>query len=190
MNTNMLGGDGKTGDCQYDTSWNVYPGSVNRACDILVVSIEELMVKENVRKVLKEKVLQIQSSELVKRMLVSSKMDKALINGSVYDGKMKKYLYELNFLQARAIFMSRYRMWPTKANYPGRWKGTECNICGLKDTDEHISTCPGYCDIVGGSFGFDVFWDEAVLDDIVRLKGIADVVLVLMERMEVVQSIG
>ena len=86
--------------------------------------------------------------------------------------------------------MSRYRMWPTKSNYPGRWKGIDCNICGSKDTDEHIFTCPGYCDIVGGSFVFDVFWDEAVLDDIERLKEIADVVLMLIERMEEVHNCG
>ena len=141
---------------------------------------------------LKKRVVQTQTYELLKMMAVSSKMDRILVDGFgfEYDGKMKRYLYELNFIQSRAIFMSRYRMWPTKSNFPGRWEGSECNICGLKDTDEHILTCPGYCDIVGGSFVYDVFWDESVLNNIEQLKEIANVVVALIERLEVVQNVG
>ena len=132
----------------------------------------------------------MQAAELVKRMLLSSKMDNVLHSGHVYDGNMMKYLYELDFNEARAIFVSRYRMWPTKENYPGRWNGTLCNSCGSKDTDRHIFACPGYSDILQGKFQFDVFWDENVLSDMVMLKDIAQTVLQLIERMENIQKIG
>ena len=115
---------------------------------------------------LKKKIIEIQSGELLKRMILSSKMDRVIVSGYRYDGTMMKYLSELNFWQARAIFMSRYRMWPTKDHFPGRWQGTECNCCGYRDTDEHILLCPGYSDIVDGKFGFEVFWDEEVLKDV------------------------
>ena len=162
---------------------------LREACVILDVSIDDLMQEVNVRETLKQKIIKIQGAELLKRMLVSSKMDRIITSGYIYDGKMMKYLTELNFKQARAIFMSRYRMWPTKANYPGRWKGTDCNICGLKDNDEHIVLCPGYSDIVGEKFDFNVFWDKGILEDTEKLKVIADVVVILLERMEKVQNL-
>ena len=144
----------------------------------------------NVREFLKNKVTKIQSSVLSNKMLMSSKMDRFIVNGFEYSGKSMRYLNELSFLQARAIFMTRCRMWPTKANYPGRWSGSECNVCGLNDTDEHIPTCPGYYDIVAGKFEFGVFWDKVVLEDMEKLKILADVVIILIERMEKIQSIG
>ena len=121
------------------------------------VSLLDLQKENNVREVLKKKVISMQAAELMKRMLLSSKMDEVLHSGHVYDGSMMKYLRELNFSEARAIFMSSYRMWPTKENFPGRWSGVSCNICGMKDTDKHVFTCPGYSDIKGSfalmSFG-------------------------------------
>ena len=135
------------------------------ACTILGVSLDDLMNVRDVRNVLKKKVIEIQSSELLMKMVLCSKMDRVILNGYSYDGKMKKYLSELSFYQARAIFMARYRMWPTKSNFPGRWPGTLCNICGLKDTDEHVLSCPGYADIVMGKIQYDMFWDNSVLDD-------------------------
>ena len=83
---------------------------------------------------------------------------------------MMKYLLKLSFLEAHVIFMSRYRMWPTKDNYSGRWNGLDCNICGLRDT-EHMS--PGYCDIVSGEFWLDVLWDESVMNDMEKLISVA-----------------
>ena len=160
------------------------------ACSLVGVSIEKLLSANDVRQVLKKRIIEIQSGELLKRMILSSKMDRVMISGFQYDGSQKKYLYELNFWQARAIFMSRYRMWPTKDNFPGRWKGTDCNCCGHKDTDEHIMVCPGYTDIVNGKFEFGVFWNEEVLNDTEKLKGIADSVLLLLERIENVQNLS
>ena len=162
---------------------------VNDACRIFQVSLGELQKQNNVREVLKKKIITMQAAELIKRMLISSKMDMVLQSGAVYNGRMMKYLAELDFLEARAIFMSRYRMWPTKENFPGRWSGVSCNICGLKDTDKHIFKCPGYCDLIKGQFDHDVFWDENALNDTPRLKGIAEVVLGLIERMENIQNL-
>ena len=163
---------------------------VIEACNIIGVSIDELLAtKKDVRQVLKRKITEIQSGELLKRMALSSKMDRVVTSGYKFNGGMMKYLSELNFWQARAIFMARYRMWPTKDNFPGRWKGTNCNSCGYRDTDEHILLCPGYADIVDGKFGFGVFWDEEVLKDAEKLKNIADTVVVLIERMEHIQSL-
>ena len=163
---------------------------VTEACSILGVSVEVLVAEKDVRQVLKKKVIEIQSGELLKRMILGSKMDRVITSGFSFSGTMMKYLSELNFWQARAIFMSRYRMWPTKENFPGRWKGTECNCCGYPDTDEHILVCPGYSDIVEGKFEFGVFWDEETLTDVGKLEVIADTVLMLIERMEHVQSLS
>jgi hypothetical protein len=160
------------------------------ACDLLDVSMDQLIKESDVREKLKKKVIEIQSRELLKRMVISSKMDRVLTSGYSYTGKMMKYLSELNFVEARAIFMSRYRMWPTKDNFPGRWNGVECNVCGLTDTDEHIMSCPGYCDLVGGKFEFEVFWDNEVLEDTKTLKVVANIVVLLVERMEHIQNIG
>ena len=167
-----------------------YCTELKEACDIFQVSLVDLQKVNNVREVLKRKVISMQAAELVKRMLLSSKMDNVLHSGHVYDGNMMKYLNELNFTEARAIFVSRYRMWPTKENFPGRWSGTMCNICGSKDTDKHVFVCPGYSDILQGKFQFDVFWDENVLCDMGKLKDIAKTVLQLIERMENIQKIG
>ena len=163
---------------------------VKEACDIFQVSLSDLQKENNAREVLKKKLISMQAAELIKRMLLSSKMDKVLYSGQVYDGKMMKYLSELNFTEARVIFMSRYRMWPTKENFPGRWCGIVCNVCGMRDTDQHIFTCPGYSDIIRGKFSLDVFWDKNVLDDTMKLQDIAKTVMLLIERMENIQKLG
>ena len=159
------------------------------ACQILDVSVEKLINEKDVRSMLKKKVVELQAAELMRRMIASSKMDKVILNGFCFDGRMMKYLNELDLNEARAIFMSRYRMWPTKTNYPGRWNDCECNVCGLRDTDDHIFSCPGYTDIIGGKFRFDAFWDSKILEDMTKLKEIAAVVLEILSRLEVVQNL-
>ena len=47
-------------------------------------------------------------------MVLCSKMDNVLLSGFEFDGNIKKYLLELDFEEARAVFMFRYRMTPTK----------------------------------------------------------------------------
>jgi hypothetical protein len=137
-----------------------------------------------------KKLIAIQAGELLKKMVISSKMDRVLLSGYEYKGTQMKYLSELKFVEARAIFMSRYRMWPTKDNFPGRWNGVECNVCGLRDTDEHILTCPGYIDLVEEvKFDFEVFWDKTILEDMEKLKVVAGIVTKLIERMEDIQNL-
>ena len=174
----------------YEKSVPGFCSELNDACDVFQVSIDELIEKCDIRKVLKKKAITIQAGELLKRMVLSSKTDRVLLSGFAYTGTMKKYLSELKFCEARAIFMSRYRMWPTKENYHGRWKGSECNVCGMVDSDEHILACPGYEDIMGNvKFDFDVFWDEKVLDDPGKLKSLARIVMELVERMKDIQNL-
>ena len=159
------------------------------ACEILGVSIDELVKVGNTREELKRKVIQIQSSQLMTRMVAGSKMDKVILSGFMFDGKMKRYLSELDFHQARAVFMIRYRMWPTKDNFPGRWSGTSCNICGLRDTDEHVFSCPGYSDIVMGKVQYSMFWDNVVLNDMDKLSKISTICVAVLERMEQIQNL-
>ena len=117
-------------------------------------------------------------------------MDRVLVSGFSYDGTMQSYLTELNFTEAHAIFMSKFRMWPTKENYPGRWPGDECNICKLKDTDQHVFSCPGYVDLICGQFDYEVFFNQEFLRNTVKLKAVAEIVVKLIERMETVQSLN
>ena len=142
------------------------------------------------REVLKKKAAEIQSIQLLSRMKSSSKADRVLLNGFSYDGSMMKYLTELDFQEARAIFMSRYRMWHTKDNFRGRWSGDLCNVCGNKDTDEHIFSCPGYADLVDQKLEYRMFWDQDFLNDTGKLKAVAGSVLKIIERIESVQSLN
>ena len=157
-------------------------------CRLFELSFDDLLSENDVRKKLKLCVTKIQEQELYKRMMVSSKMDGVLLNGFGYDGKIKKYLLELDFVEARAIFMMRYRMLPTKANFPGRWSGTLCNICGFEDTDQHIFYCPGYQDLVTEPISYSMFWDDETLNDTVKLKKAACTILGIIERLEEVQD--
>ena len=174
----------------YEKSVPGFCTELRDACTVYGVSIEKLTEVKNVRKLLKKKAVEIQARELLKRMALSSKMDRVLLSGLEYTGTMMKYLSELKFFEAQAIFMSRYRMWPTKENFHGRWKGNDCNVCGVLDTDEHILTCPGYADIMGNvKFDFGVFWDKEVLNDSGKLKALAKIVIELMERMKDIQKL-
>ena len=162
---------------------------VTEVCKLLNVSFHEMLEVNDVRKTLKEKVVEIQGQELYKRMMISSKMDGILLNGFCYDGKVKKYLKELNFIEARTIFMIRYRMLPTKVNFPGRWIGKACNICGFDDTDEHLFHCPGYQDLFTSDLSYHMFWDNEVLEDTARIKKAACIMLGVIERLDEVQGL-
>ena len=98
------------------------------------------------------------------------------------------YLGKLTFDEACAIFRTRYRMWSTKKNFPGRWKDLQCNICGNEDSDEHIFTCPGFLDVVNG-VTYDMFWDQDSLGDLNCLKVMADTAMKINARLELVQKL-
>ena len=70
---------------------------------------------------LKKKIIQIQKERLVAEMMADSKTDRLLLHNFHFDGNVKSYLLELPFEEARAVFMLRSRMFPTKDNFKGRW---------------------------------------------------------------------
>ena len=84
---------------------------------------------------------------------------------------MESYeISELDFQEARAVFMIRYlpyllqdRMLRTKSNFSGRWMGIQCNVCALEDTDIHIFKCPGY--IITDEIDYEMFWKEKIIED-------------------------
>ena len=138
---------------------------------------------------MKENVIEIQRKQLLNQMVLSSKTDKVLLSGFDFDGKMMKYLQELEFDEARAVFMTRYRMLPTKVNFPGRWEGQLCNVCGFIDVDEHIFNCPGYKDLITDQgMSLEMFWDNEALNDIEALRKVASVMKSVIERMEYIQD--
>ena len=124
---------------------------VKQALDVFNLnedSAELLKDGKELRLLLKRKIVQIQSERLVEQMLKESKTDQLLLHGFQFDGKVKKYLLELPFNEARAVFMLRTRMFPTKDNFKGRW-GSECVYCGNLESDIHLFSCAGYSDLIG-----------------------------------------
>ena len=166
-----------------------YCTEIGDACSILQVELNDLVEATNVRRVLKKVVTKLQGDDLLRKMLLCSKMDKVLLSGFKFDGFCKQYLCDLDFSDARVIFMARYRMLPTKSNYPGRWNGLLCNACGLEDLDEHIFSCPGYYDIVDHEIHYDMLWNNEVLKDMNLLKKIACNMKMIIERIEDIQRI-
>ena len=151
-----------------------------KAFELTEDSVELMMDGRNLRTLLKTKIIQIQSKRLVERMLNESKTDQLLLNGFHFDGKVKKYLVELPFNEARAVFMLRSRMFPTKNNFKGRW-GSECVYCGNVESDIHLFSCAGYNDLLG-DVKMDLFFSlEATMDEL--FDG-AQKLLKVIERLE------
>ena len=140
-----------------------------------------------VRPILKEKLVSLQSERLMSQMLTQSKTDGLLMNSFNFSGRMKPYL-DLPFSQARIIFMVRCRMILVKENFPGRWDGSLCNICRCRDTVEHLYSCPGFRDIVCGSVRHDIFFEDDV--NLEELKTAADVMIKVNERLKMVQELS
>ena len=84
--------------------------------------------------------------------------------------------------------MTRYRMLPTKSNFPGRWSGSSCNVCGFDDTDVHVFTCPGYADLNPTGISFEIFWDIASLENMEILTPGAKMMNKIIARMEEIQN--
>ena len=103
--------------------------------------------------------------------------------------KCQRYLKDLDFREARAVFLARYRMLPVKKNFPNRWNGTECNVCGFEDTDSHTFSCPGYVDINTMCISIDVFWDTEYLHNMDLLSEAASILVKMIERMEMIQKL-
>ena len=116
--------------------------------NVLGVELDGLVTFDgDVRNMLKEKVIAVQEKRLRKQMMAQSKSDQLLLTSFGFNGNRQGYL-DLPFHQAQIIFMVRCRMLLTKCNFPGRWVGVYCNLCGCLDTDEHLFGCPGFNDIL------------------------------------------
>ena len=74
----------------------------------------------------------------------------------------------------------------TKDNFPGRWKGTRCNVCGCADTDEHLFRCPGFADLLDDTVSYELFLSAEV--EIEKLAGAAEKMLLVNERLKVLQE--
>ena len=61
--------------------------------------------KDNVRGTMKKKVVEVQDRELMQMMLISSKIDKVLLNGFNYDGRCQRYLKNLDFFEVTTVFI-------------------------------------------------------------------------------------
>ena len=123
----------------------------------------------------------MQKERLVRKMMTESKADRVLLNGFNFNGKMKSYLSELPFNEARIIFMLRSRMLPTKDNFHGRW-GDECKFCASLESDMHLFSCAGYRDLLEG-INFDMFMTLDGSSDDLSLG--AKQLLKVKERLEV-----
>ena len=136
--------------------------------------------KELIRDTLKRKIIEMESRQLAVKMLSESKCDRLLLNEYVFDGKIKRYMLELPFDEARTVFMLRCRMFPTKDNFKGRW-GTECTYCRDLETDMHLFACPGYSDLLGTTT-FETFMRLDV--EIEALSAAAKCLIKVRERLE------
>ena len=120
-------------------------------------------------------------------MLEGSKTNSVLLSGFDYNGKMKDYLNFLTFKEAKAVFMLRYRMLPTRTNCPGRWSSSFCGICGNQDTDKHLFHCPGFIDLLHG-LAYEMFFDKEVMKNKEKMRHAAQSVMKVEERLQLLQG--
>ena len=160
--------------------------SLKNALELLEINLDMLEHVNDKRKVLKEIVIKMQTKRLIERMTLTSKTDRMLL-GFSFTGKMKKYLIDLPFQEARAVFMYRSRMFPTRTNFPNRWSNSlRCRYCCNLDTDEHLFRCCGYVDLVGEcSITSECFFLQLDHMEIDELSAAARVLLKILERMEI-----
>jgi hypothetical protein len=112
--------------------------------------------KVKLRDMCKARLVKLQGDRLIEDMISTSKSDSILLQEFMFDGKMKDYLYQLPFEQARIVFMLRARMFPTKLNFKGRWENDECEFCRIPQNDKHLFSCPAYVDLTEGLIYMDI----------------------------------
>ena len=144
--------------------------------------------KEDLKSMLKKKVVKIQESRVREQMTLVSKTDHLLMNSFSFDGRVKDYLMKLPFQSARIVFMVRTRMLLTKDNFPGRWIGINCNVCGKRDTDTHLFSCPGYTDLMIEGMSHRMFISLDV--DLQLLHDAAIQMECVNERLKVIQDVA
>jgi hypothetical protein len=152
-NTLNIGGIGK--DLVSAIMVKNVPGfctEVKEAMKMLNVAEDDQLLKQDgkkIRKELKKKVINLQKEKLVEKMLGESKCDRVLMHNFEFNGKVKRYLVELKFEEARAIFLLRSRMFPTKKNFQGRWGVDDtCTFCHEEENDVHLFACAGFSDLL------------------------------------------
>ena len=59
----------------------------------------------------------------------------------------KKYIKNLHYEEARAIFMMITRMIDVKANYKNKYRSLECETCKVEETTQHLFKCKKYHDL-------------------------------------------
>merc|ERR1711962_838845 len=59
----------------------------------------------------------------------------------------KKYIENLHYEEARAIFMMITRMIDVKANFKNKYRNIECEICKVEESVEHLFKCQKYHDL-------------------------------------------
>ena len=165
-----------------------YCSHVRSICrEIFGTTVEELLSYDgDVKDWLKKAAYKVQEERLVLQMLKSSKTNAILLHSFQFDGKRKAYL-NFPFQEAKIIFQLRTRMFLTKDNFPGRWIGKNCNICGRFDTDQHLFTCSGYKDLLGG-LKYQMFVDLTASDELLR-EGATQLIKV-NERLKIIQEAG
>lgn len=70
---------------------NGFCSELSDACRMLNISLDEFKGVADVRSKLKTKLIAIQATELYKRMVVSSKMEKVVLSGFKFDGSGMRY---------------------------------------------------------------------------------------------------
>ena len=161
---------------------------VKEAIKLLKVDcFDELVKVKDIRKHLKKKLIKIQGNEIMRRMTLGSKTDELLLNNFQYNGKIKKYLVDLKFDEAKVIFLFRTRMFPTRANYPGRWSSIDCKFCGNIDNDKHLFRCPGYVDLMSQDTNYEMFFKIDHFN-VKEMEKAAKCLLKIKDRLEKIQD--
>ena len=85
---------------------------VDACLTLKIGNFSDLIGITHIRKYLKKKLVELQKEIVFMRMLESTKMNGILLReNNKFDGKMKPYLKNLNFQDARSVFMLRCRMY-------------------------------------------------------------------------------
>ena len=171
------------------------PGYCSHVLGILKkynIDLHELRTIADPRAVVRKIIVDFEKSELLKKMMMSTKTDAMAVNYA-FDGKMKSYLRDLPFPEGRMVFVFRSRMFPTRVNFPQRWsKDRKCIFCRKLDTDEHLFLCWGYRDFVEGeSVRYEMFYKlDADADELGRgarvLQKIYDRLIMVQEDKDMV----
>ena len=90
---------------------------------------------------------------------------------------IKKYLENLNFNEARAIFMMLSRMIEVKSNFKNKYRTLECETCCVEENTQHLFKCNKYLNMN------KKFKGES-LEDIIKKNKETDIAYFLKEIIE------